>query len=236
MIDGGPGGRGAQWAVRLAVLVAATAFAAGGAGAQELADFDYEDLSVRGLGFEAGYIWPTRVDPVETFGVRMDLGYLGPGLRILPRVGWWSSFLDDAEIQRLEGRVESLVDGATPPATPPVAIDLREIEWSALVLGLDAQFVWSIPFDLLSYAGLGVAAHVQNGSGPAIDGTFVEDLLDGTVAAINVHGGLEYPISDRIRIFGTARYEVMGDLRYTQIGAGLQFMFKGPAPGEERSR
>ena len=46
---------------------------ASGLAAQDLADFDYEDLTFRGLGIEAGYIWPTRVEAVETFGVRIDL-------------------------------------------------------------------------------------------------------------------------------------------------------------------
>lgn len=221
---------------RGATAIAAALLWAAPATGQDLADFDYEDLSFRGLAFDAGYIWPDRVDPVESLGIRIDLGYLGPGLRILPRISFWESYLDAAEVARLEGRVESLVDGATPPSTPSVDVDLGRIAWSDLTIGMDAQLVWSIPFDLLSFAGIGVAAHIQNGSGPAIDGTFVEDLLDGTVAGVNAHAGLEYPISDRVRIYSTARYELMGDLKYFQLGGGLQIMFTGPAPGEERSR
>ncbi|HKJ01662.1 MAG TPA: hypothetical protein VJ997_04385, partial [Longimicrobiales bacterium] len=50
---------------------------------QDLADFDYENLSFRGFGAEWGYIWPDRVEPTQSYGVRMDLGYLGPGLSIV---------------------------------------------------------------------------------------------------------------------------------------------------------
>ena len=226
--------RGGCWtAAWTALMITAGATATA---AQNLSDFDYEDLTFRGIAFEGGYIWPDRVDPVKVLGVRIDMGYLGPGVRLLPRISYWDSYLDAAEVQRLEGRVESLVDGATPPATPPVNVDLGRVRWKDLVLGLDAQLVWSIPFDLLSYAGIGVAAHIQNGSGPAIDDTFVEDLLDGTAAGANAHVGLEYPITDRVRIWTTARWEVLGDLNYGQIGGGLSFMFSGPAPGEERSR
>jgi len=225
-----------RWTTGAFGVALASALLGGSLQAQDLADFDYEDLTLRGLAFDGGYIWPTRVEPTKTLGVRIDLGYLGPGLRILPRIGFWESRMKRVEVAELEGRVNALVDASSPNGTPPADVDLGQIDWSDLTLGLDAQLVWSIPFDMLSYLGLGVSAHIQNGSGAAISDTFVEDLLDGSVAGFNLHGGLEYPISDRVRIYSTGRYEVMGDLRYFQVGGGLQIMFSRPAPGEQRSR
>ena len=61
------------------------------ASGQELADFDYEHLSFRGFSLEGGHIWPTKVDPTYTLGIRVDLGYLGPGLRVVPGLSYWSS-------------------------------------------------------------------------------------------------------------------------------------------------
>ena len=69
---------------------------------------------------------------------------------------------------------------------------------SDVVMSLDAQVVWRVPYGLLTYAGVGASAHVLNGGGPAVDGTFVEDLLDSVTAGFNLHGGLEYPM-DRFR-------------------------------------
>ena len=93
--------------------------AAGRAAAQDLADFDYVNLSFRGLGLETGYIWPTRVEPTSTFGIRMDLGYLGPGVRIVPGITYWSSRMQLDEVRELELRVEDLIDAQSPPGTPP---------------------------------------------------------------------------------------------------------------------
>ena len=134
-------GRMGRWARNATAVAGVTLGAAGAVGAQDLADFDYEDLTLRGIGFEASWIQPNRVDDTHVLGVRFDLGYLGPGLRILPRVSFWDSFLDAGEVARLEGRVESLIEGVTPPQTPPVSVDLGRIRWSDLTIGMDAQFV-----------------------------------------------------------------------------------------------
>jgi len=200
--------------------------------AQDLADFDYENLSFRGFGAEWGYIWPDRVEPTQSYGVRMDLGYLGPGLRIVPSVHYWSSTFKASEVRELEDRVESLIVSQTDG--PPPTVDLGVIDWSDLELAVDAQVVWRIPYGVLTFAGLGVGAHMLNGAGPAIDGTFIEDLLDSVSAGFNVHGGLEVPVVRQFRLNGQARYEVMGDLRYAQVRFGGQFMIGAPAPGEVR--
>ena len=218
----------------LAVTTAALAWGAPKASAQDLADFDYENLSFRGFGAEWGYIWPTRVEPTQSVGIRMDLGYLGPGLRIVPSVSYWTSTFKASEVRELEDRVASLVQAQTDGPAPDV--DLGVIDWSDVAMAVDAQVVWRVPYGILTFAGLGADAHLLNGAGPAIDGTFIEDLLDSVSAGFNVHTGLEVSLAKRFRLNGQARYEVLGDLRYSQIRFGGQFMIGAPAPGEERRR
>jgi hypothetical protein len=202
----------------------------GGVSGQNLADFDYENLSFRGFSLESGYIWPTRVDPTYTLGLRVDMGYLGPGLRLVPGVSYWSSKMKASEVEKLARKVDDLID---PDATEPIT-DLGEIDWSDLALTLDGHFVWSIPLNLLSYVGAGISAHIMNGDGSAISGTFVEDLLDSVKAGLNFHAGLEYPMSDFVRLYGLARYEILGDLRYPELRLGGQIMVGPSAPGEGR--
>ena len=61
--------------------------------AQTLADYDYENLTFRGFGFDYGYIWPNKVESTDQYSVRLDLGFLGPAVRIATTLSYWSSAL-----------------------------------------------------------------------------------------------------------------------------------------------
>jgi hypothetical protein len=222
---GGARGAGARLGLLLALA------GAGEGSAQELADFDYENLAFRGLAAEVGHMWPSRVEPTSTLGVRMDLGYLGPGVRIVPGITWWSSTMKRDEVRELEARVEELIDRQNPGA-PPSTVDLGTIDWSDLVLSLDGQVVWRVPLGFLTFAGVGASAHLLNGAGEAIADTFVEDLLDTVTAGGNLHAGLEYPAHEKLRLYGLGRFEVLGDLQYFELRFGAQ-LHLGGSEGEE---
>ena len=196
--------------------------------AQELADFDYENLSFRGFGLEVGHLWGSRIEDTNTIGIRLDLGYLGPGVRITPHFTYWSSELERGEVAELEGSVERLIESQTDMVAD---VDLGTIDWSDRSLGLDAHAVWSVPGNILTFAGVGAAVHFLNGDGGAISGTFVEDLLDSAKAGFNVHLGLEIPW-DRFRIYGAGRFDIMEDLNYFGLRVGGQIMTGPSVPGE----
>lgn len=226
------GGRAGRWPALLAAGLLLALGAAGPARAQELADYDYENLGFRGIGLQGGYIFPSSVNETYTVGARMDLGYLGPGLRIVPSITFWDSELEADEVAELEERVEDLVVERGGPGTTRPDLDLGTITWSDLALTVDGQFVWSIPYGFLGYAGAGASAHIMNGGG-SISDTFVDDLLDSIRAGFNLHTGLEFPLHRRARITSEARYEILGDLRYLELRAGLQLFVGEPASGEE---
>lgn len=202
------------------------------AAGQELADLDYENLSFRGFGFDWGYLFPTRVDRTASVGMRFDLGYAGPGLRIVPNVSYWSSPLEGGEITELGDRIASLIADQT--GGPAPALDLGTIDWRDIAIGVDAHVVWDALFDVLTYAGLGVTAHVLDGDGDAIQGTLIDDLLDSVTAGFNLHLGMEYPVTERFRMYGVAKYEVLSDLQYFVTRVGWQIMTGPNAPGEGR--
>jgi len=220
------------WLVVAGLLALATA-PRGGSG-QDLADLDYEHLEFRGIALDGGYIFPSRVEPTESYTLRLDFGYLGPGLRLVPTFTYWSSPFRQSEIETLERRVASLVQRQT-GALPPT-VDLGTIQWTDYALGLDAHIVWRIPFNILTFMGLGVSAHVLDGSGSAIEGTFIEDLLDSVSAGFNMHMGWEYPVTNRIRIQSQGRYEVLENMQYFQVRLGGQILWGRLVPGEERRR
>ena len=217
-------GRGRSWLWLLGLATAAAPL-----GAQELADFDYENLSFRGFSLEFGHLWANRVEDANTVGLRVDLGYLGPGLRIVPTISYWSSQLVGSEVAALEASVERLINREAPGTAPDV--DLGTIDWSDFAVGFDAQIVWSVPFNLLTFAGVGAGVHFLNGDGEAIRDTFVEDLLDSAYAGINVHTGLEYPW-ERFRLYTEGRFELLEDLNYFELRVGGQIMVGPSAPGE----
>lgn len=200
--------------------------------AQDVADIDYEYLAFRGFGVDVGYIWPDRLENAPSYGIRFDLGYAGPGLRVLPSVTYWSADLEGDEVVEFERRLADLVQSQTGGARPD--LDLGSIDYKDIALGLDAQVVWEVPFDLLTYGGLGLTAHFIDGDGAAIEGTFVEDVIDSVEAGFNLHVGAEYPVTERMRAYTVGRYELMADVRYFQVRVGWQLMTGPNAPGEGR--
>jgi opacity protein-like surface antigen len=209
---------------RIAGLLALALLLPTVAGAQTLADYDYENLRFRGVGTDIGYIAPNRVDGTTVFSVRFDLGYLGPAVRIVPSVSYWKSHLKRSELQRFANRLEQ-IPALRDQNVSISADDLGIVEWNDVGLGLDAHVVWTTPYRVFTYVGAGFGLHVMNGRGGAVEGTFIEDLLDSTPAAISVMGGLEYEPTRRLRLYGEGRYTLQSDLRYPTVRLGLAVMF-----------
>ncbi|HEX6308871.1 MAG TPA: hypothetical protein VFZ69_11825 [Longimicrobiales bacterium] len=190
--------------------------------AQDLADYDYENLAFRGIGIDYGYIRPSKVEATALYSLRLDLGFLGPAVRIAPTISYWKSEFRTTELERLADRLNRL-----PPLQQQgveiTAADLGTVEWSDLSLSLDAHIVWTAPLNLITFVGLGASVHALNGSGDAIRDTFVEDLLDSTTAGAALIGGVEYQPIDRLRLYSELRYTVVSDVRYPgfRIGAAL---------------
>ncbi|HKJ91794.1 MAG TPA: hypothetical protein VJ957_01445 [Longimicrobiales bacterium] len=208
----------------LAMVLSLALLVPGAARAQGLADYDYENLSFRGIGIDWGYIWPTKVHNAQAFGARVDLGYLGPGIRIVPSVQYWRSDFLDSELNTLAAQLnrQPFVSVAGP---------LGPVHWSDFSLNLDGQFVWSTPLHVLTYVGAGAGLHVLRGGGPAFDGTFVEDLLNSVTAGVDAMGGLEFRLGPRLRVYGEARYTVViNDVRYPWARVGLAVMLGRPKP------
>jgi hypothetical protein len=191
--------------------------------AQELADYDYENLTFRGIGFDVGYIWPTKVEPTSLYTVRLDLGFLGPAVRIVPSMSYWSSTLRTSQLDVFADRLNRLPPLAEQDVTI-TADDLGTIEWSDLVLSLDAHVVWTAPFDIITFVGAGAALHALNGRGAVIDETFIEDLLDSTTGGMAIMAGFEVQPVPRLRLYGEARYTVASDIRYPGLRMGASLM------------
>jgi hypothetical protein len=193
------------------------------AGAQTLADYDYENLTFRGVGADYGYVWPSKVQATPTYSIRLDLGYLGPGVRITPMLSYWSSDMRGTELDRLAEQISRLPTLQQQGVTVTAA-DLGDITWSDLTVGVDMNMLWTTPVGIMTFIGVGASLHALNGHGDFIENTFVEDLLDSTAAGVAVMAGLEYQPVARLRFYGEARYTLVTDIRYPGIRVGASLM------------
>lgn len=190
--------------------------------AQDMADYDYENLVFSGVGAHVVEVFPARTDPALGLNVRVDLGLLGPNVRITPGITYWSSELRNSEVERMESRIE---DACERGGVPCPGIELGGVEVSDLSLGVDAHFLWTTDYFVEPYAGAGVSLHLLNGSGEFVDDTFIEELLDAIAPGLDLVGGLEFPIAGNLRVLGEARAVLTGNTRYLSVGVGGAWRF-----------
>jgi hypothetical protein len=202
------------------IAAAAMALTVVPAAGQTLADYDYEHLEFRGIGVDIGYLTSDKVRNTPMYSVRLDLGYLGPGVRIIPSLSYWSSEFTSEQLDVLAERI-----GQATGFEDMRGQDLGTIKWSDISLSLDGHFVWHTPLGVLTWVGAGFGLHALNGQGDAIQGTFVEDLLDSITAGLAPLVGFELEPIQRLRVYGEGRYTIMNAIQYLSVRAGLQFMF-----------
>ncbi len=186
---------------------------------QGLADYDYENLQFRGLGVEFGRILPTETRPAFTFGVRADMGFVGPNVRVVPSARFWSSSLRTSEVNRLADQIIRICE-KQPGATCPSSLDLGEVQRSDLELAADAHYVFDVASPIRPYAGAGLSLHLLNGRGELINGTFVEDLLDTVVPGFDVIGGLDIPVATSLKLLTEARVTLTSDIQSVNVAVG----------------
>ncbi|MFQ5689763.1 MAG: hypothetical protein ACE5HQ_05775 [Gemmatimonadota bacterium] len=188
---------------------------------QGLADYDYANLGFRGIGIEAFVISPNDVETTAGIGARLNLGYLGPHVRVMPRFAYWDSQLQQDEVDKLATRLEDLIEGQG-QARP--SVDLSTIDRSAVILGTDVQWLPVVTGRFRPYLGVGSEVYFLNGSGDAINGTFVEDALDLFTAGISGVLGLEFDVnSNGISVYLEGRGALAADVNSGGFTGGVAF-------------
>jgi hypothetical protein len=229
---------------RLSALLLFVALALAGVApvaAQQWEDYDYENLEFRGVGLEVGWVTPARVSSALLLGLRADLGYLGPNLRISPSLSFWSSRLRASEVNRLAEQIQSVCLRQRERVTECPLLELGDIRMSDLALNVDAFYEFpNTPFLFIPYAGLGGGLHFLNSRGELINDTFIEDFLDSLAPGINGVGGLRIPLTETFEVLAEARYMLASEIRYGGLSLGASWLFpvRGtPAsPPQARSR
>ena len=110
---------------------------------------------------------------------------------------------------------------------PNFTIDVGRIQWSDLTADADLQYVIPQGRTVTAYLGVGLSVHLMDGSGAAINGTFVEDALDGVSAGLNGTLGFEIATSPTWRFTVEARGVLATQLSTGSLRLGLMYRLPG---------
>jgi hypothetical protein len=191
-----------------------------------LNQFSYDNLRPSAVQVDIGLLSAAQLQGTAVGGLRLDYGRIAPNVRVLVGLSYFRAQLDRDTRNRFEERIRRFVIDPAGDDT----IRVGRIFWSNVVLDLDLQYVVPQGRSVTTYLGLGFGAQLRNGSGAAIDGTFVEDALDQLAAAGNVSLGLEARLGGGWRATVDARGVVSPGLSTVSVRTGLMYRFRGDGP------
>ncbi len=216
--------RGGRWLRHAAshALVAGV-LAASPAAAQGIFDqFSAESLAPRAVGIDAGALGGTHIGGTDFAALRLDVGSVAPRVRVVLGLSYFGAELTGAELATFAARLGSLIVDPTGDDT----VRLGQVHWSDVAADLDLQYLLPPRGPALFYVGLGASVHVRHGSGPAIDGTFVQDALDGINPGINGTVGTELG-TGRWRLVVEGRGVLASGLSTVGLSCGLRYHWTG---------
>jgi hypothetical protein len=183
----------------------------------------YDSLAPSGIQFDLGALAGHDFYGTGVAGVRFDAGFLAPRLRVLVGLSYAKSAFSGATIDRFNRQLLSLVQDPDSNAT----IDVGAITLADLTADVDLQYMFPQGKRFWTYLGLGAGVHFRNGSGQGINGTFVEDALDGPAPALNASLGLEYMLTPPWRLTLDARGMLLSQFSTASLRVGFMYRFPG---------
>jgi len=210
-----PAGRRRSVAL-IAVLFAVALLGAGDARAQNLEEYDYENLGLRAIGVDVVWANAKDAEGAVGFGIRADLSPLGPQVRVVPRFAYWKADIEEQAVAKFE---ENLEDLCTPPGCN---IDLGDTQRNYWILGFDLQ--WVLPNPLIGpYLGVGADLYILDDSGQAIQGTFLDDAV--VTAGLSAVGGVQFDPGKHLRLYVDLRGTLVTSASNLAVYAGVAYRF-----------
>jgi len=155
--------------------------------------------------------------------MRFDYGRIAPHVRVLLGLSYFKADFSSAARARFEQRLDSVVN-----PTRKDTINLGRITWSDVAGDVDLQYVLPQGHAVTAYMGIGIGAHIRHGSGPAINGTFVQDALNEITAGLNGTIGAEIG-AKRWRFTIDARGVLSSGLSTVSLRTGVMYRWAGLA-------
>jgi hypothetical protein len=186
-----------------------------------LNQFSYENLRLSGIQLDVGVLGASELTGATVGGVRVDYGRIAPRVRLLLGLSYFRSRFDQQSLRRFEQRLDSIVNPGTTDN-----INVGRISLGDFIGDIDFQLVFPQGRGITAYVGVGVSIHARNGSGAAINGTFVEDALDVITAGANGTMGFEFNLSPAWRFTIDGRGMLSSGLRTASVRTGLMYRLK----------
>ena len=188
-----------------------------------LNQFSYENLRFSGIQVDAGLLGASDLIGTTVGGVRVDYGRIAPKVRLLLGLSYFRSEFDQQARDRFVQRLQSIIIDPTHDDT----IKIGRVTLSDVIGDVDFQFVFPQGHGVTAYLGTGVSIQVRHGSGPAINGTFVQDALDVITAGLNGTMGFEFNLSHAWRFTVDGRGVLSSGLKTVSLRTGIMYRLRG---------
>ena len=192
-----------------------------------LSQFTYDDLRLSGVQLDFGSVSTKDLRGALIGGLRLDAGHLAPHVRVLLGVSYTRSRFTGRAVARFNRTLLKLVNDPDSNAT----IDVGRVNLSDVIADLDLQYVFNERGPVLIALGLGAGAHFRNGSGQAINGTFIEDALDGVAPALNGSADVAVAIAPAWQLTAELRATLLSDFSTASARVGFMYRFPGAREG-----
>ncbi|HWC74326.1 MAG TPA: hypothetical protein VG454_10360 [Gemmatimonadales bacterium] len=187
-------------------------------------------MRLSGVQLDLGVLGANQLTGTTVGGLRLDFGHIAPQVRLLLGLSYFKSHFDDHTLNKFKQAIDSIV---TDPSGDD-SIQLGTISLGDIIGDVDFQFVFPQGHGITAYIGTGVSVHVRNGSGAAINGTFVEDALDVVTAGLNGTVGFEFNLTRALRFTVDGRGVLSSGLQTASLRTGLMYRLpagRAPAAG-----
>jgi hypothetical protein len=195
-----------------------------------LEQFSYENLKPSALQLDLGPLGGNNVRGTLAGGLRLDYGRIAPRVRVLLGLSYFKADFSTAARQRFVQRLRGVVSDPDSNYT----INLGPMTWSDVTGDLDLQYVLPQGHAVTAYMGVGLGIHVRHGSGPVINGTFVQDALNEITAGLNGTLGAEMG-AKRWRFTLDARGVLSSGLSTVSLRTGVMYRWAGIGDAHPRT-
>jgi hypothetical protein len=207
------------WGRTSALGLAACVLCGPGVAAQAIFNqFSAESLAPRAVGFDLGALGGTHIGGANLVALRLDVGPVAPRVRVVLGLSYFHANLTNAELSQFAARLRSLVIDPTGDDT----IELGQVSWGDLTGDLDFKYLVPEGNGVRLYVGAGASVHIRHGSGPAIDGTFVQDALDAITPGLNGLVGAEFG-TGQWRLVLEGRGVLASELSTVAMSCGVRY-------------